>query len=145
MMKTAAQILSKFLDPSQVPSEESIRRLWETDPEIAVFVMLELLRRVRSASSLSPATPSGMIPVYQKPAAKGRKKKPGRKDGHKGARRPAPPQIDQRVEHRLERCPDCDGELRPCTSPHSVRTRIIEDIPTDIHPVVTEHVLHRDY
>jgi transposase len=85
-----------------------------------------------------------MIPPYKKPAAPKRKKKSGRPQGHPGSRRPVPPKIDQRVEHRLERCPDCGGELRPCTSENSTRTRIVEDIPADIQPVVTEHILHRD-
>ena len=145
LTRSLKALIQEFLDSSHLPDEATVRRLVQEEPELATLLILEQARRLRERQTPSPATPSGMIPVYQKPAAKGRKKKPGRKDGHKGARRPAPPKIDQRVEHRLERCPDCDGELRPCTSPHSVRTRIIEDIPTDIHPVVTEHVLHRDY
>jgi transposase len=35
--------------------------------------------------------------------------------------------------------------LRPCSSPKSTRTRILEDIPETIHPVVTEHTIHRAY
>jgi transposase len=90
----------------------------------------------------SPATPSGMVPQYQKPSTPRRKKKPGAKAGHAGSRRETPEKIDARVEHRLEVCPCCGGPLQRCKRR---RTRIIEDIPTQIEPVVTEHTIHRDY
>jgi len=61
--------------------------------------------------AVSLGTPWGMVPVNQKPAVKGRKKKPGARAGHPGRRRQTPPQIDARVEHRLEVCPCCGGEL----------------------------------
>jgi transposase len=92
--------------------------------------------------SPSPSTPSGMVPVYEKPPTRQRRKKPGAKAGHPGARRKTPEQIDQHVEHRLEVCPCCGGALQRCKR---VRTRIVEDIPQDIKPVVTEHTIHRDY
>jgi len=90
----------------------------------------------------SPSTPSGMIPVYQKPSVARRKKKPGARPGHRGLRRKTPEKIDERVEHRLDACPCCGGELQRCKR---TRTRIIEDIPQEITPVVTEHTIHRDY
>jgi transposase len=83
-----------------------------------------------------------MVPVYQKPAASRRRRKPGAKPGHAGARRKAPTKIDQKVEHRLEVCPCCGGELQRCKRQ---RRRIIEDIPRQITPIVTEHTIHRDY
>ena len=89
-----------------------------------------------------PSTPSGMVPVYEKPAVVRRTKRPGAKNGHPGARRKTPEVIDARVEHRLDVCPCCGGELQRCAR---TRTRIIEDIPEQITPVVTEHTLHRDY
>jgi len=93
--------------------------------------------------SPSPSTPSGMVPVYRKPpVVRRRRKKPGAKDGHPGSRRNTPAKIDARVEHRLERCPCCGGELRRC---RRARTRIIEDIPQETRPIVTEHTLHRDF
>ena len=39
---------------------------------------------------VTPTTPSAMIPPYLKPKADGRRKRPGRKHGHPGSRRPAP-------------------------------------------------------
>jgi len=83
-----------------------------------------------------------MIPVYQKPQTSQRKKKPGAKDGHEGSRRKTPPRIDAREEHRLEVCPCCGGPVQRCKR---TRTRIVEDIPQQITPVVTEHTIHRDY
>ena len=91
----------------------------------------------------SPSTPSAMVPVYEKPAAsRRRRKKPGAKNGHPGSRRKTPEKIDQRIEHRLEVCPCCNGPLQRC---NRTRTRLVEDIPQQITPVVTEHTLHRDY
>jgi len=82
--------------------------------------------------------------VYQKPSAgrRRRRKKPGAKDGHAGSRRKTPERIDARVEHRLGVCPCCGGELQRCKR---TRTRVIEDIPKEITPVVTEHTIHRDF
>jgi len=98
----------------------------------------------QAASSSSPSTPSGMVPVHEKPSAgKGRRRKrPGAKDGHPGTRRKPPATIDAREEHRLDVCPCCGGELQRC---RRTRTRVIEDIPAEITPLVTEHTIHRDY
>lgn len=84
-----------------------------------------------------------MVPVYQKPAApRRRRNQPGARIGHAGARRKSPAQIDQQIEHRLEVCPCCSGALQRC---RRQRKRIIEDIPREITPIVTEHTIHRDY
>ena len=90
----------------------------------------------------TPSTPSGSKPVYTKPPASGRgKKKPGRKAGHVGNRRPAPEHIDLTEEHRAACCPDCGGTLNRC---EDSRTRYTEDIP-ETKPEVTEHVIRRDW
>jgi len=138
-------ILEKFLHSQEPLNEDEIRRLVQDEPELAVLLILEQDRRLREKESPSLSTPSGMIPVYEKPSANGRKKKPGRKAGHKGERRPPPLEIDVHVEHRLEHCPDCGSEVRPCNTSTSKRSRTIEDIPEEIKPVVTEHILHRCY
>jgi hypothetical protein len=82
------------------------------------------------------------VPVYQKPSVKRRRKTPGAKTGHPGARRKTPERIDVCVEHRLAVCPCCGGPVQRCKR---TRTRIIKDIPKEIAPVVTEHTIHRDY
>jgi len=110
---------------------------------VALFAMTMAQRMTQlQQPTPSPSTPSGMVPVYQKPPARRRGKKPGAKPGHPGARRKTPAKIDARVEHRLEVCPCCGGPVQRCKR---TRTRIIEDIPQEITPVVTEHTVHRDY
>lgn len=135
--------------------ERQARRLAELGPEIVTLAVLAASRRIAeqderiatllsksSGGIASPSTPSGMIPIYAKPVASKRRKKPGAKVGHAGARRARPTRIDRRVTHRLKCCPHCQGRLQRC---HRSRTRIIEDLPASIEPVVTEHTLHRDY
>ena len=97
------------------------------------------LKKLLGKDAPPPSTPSGMIPPYKKPPAGVRKKKPGRKDGHSGARRIAPERIDETVEHTLESCPECGV---PLNEPVESRTRITEDIPP-VQVVVTEHIIHR--
>ena len=131
-----------------VLSEEQARQIVAIGPEAAVFVILELSKQLAeqkakaaAESHQTPATPSGMKPPYQKPPAKSRKRRPGAKQGHPGARRRAPERIDWQVEHRADRCPDCGGKLKRC---RETRTRYTEDIP-EVSPEVTEHTIHRDW
>jgi transposase len=55
---------------------------------------------------------------------------------------PRPRPARPRPAHALSACPGCRGPVRPCRGP---RTRVIEDIPADITPVVTEHTIHRSW
>lgn len=136
-------------------TEAQARQLYDFGPEAVTFALAAAARRIAEQNAQiaalqsppdttrpSPSTPSGMIPVYAKPNARRRSKKPGAREGHPGARRAQPTRIDRQEEHRLERCPQCAGPLQRC---HRVRSRIIEDIPEPIQPVVTEHLIHRDY
>ena len=124
------------------------RRLANENPEVLALALLAASKRIAElqgasqAQPLSPSTPSGMVPIYTKPNTPKRRKKLGAREGHPGARRAKPKRIDRRRRHRLKRCPCCGGRLQRC---YRQRTRIIEDIPEDIQPVVTEHTLHRDY
>ncbi|MGE5754740.1 MAG: IS66 family transposase [Planctomycetaceae bacterium] len=124
---------------------EQAASIFRRGEEAVVFALLSLAKqlaekRSSAATTPDPAAPSGQTPPYLKPAAKTRAKPKGAKPGHPGHRRPAPPQIDRREEHTLSACPTCHGPVRPC---RSSRTRIIEDIPADITPVVTEHAIRR--
>jgi transposase len=83
-----------------------------------------------------------MKPLHQKPNTPNRRKKPGRKPGHEGTRRPPPEEIHEQKQHCAPCCPHCQGRLTRCGQ---TRTRYTEDIPEDIEPVVTEHVIHRDW
>ena len=127
-------------------TETQAMQLAALGPEAVRLALLAANNRIaqlQQPAISSPSTPSGQVPVYEKPTTdKRRRKKPGAKDGHKGSRRKTPQKIDARIEHRLDVCPCCGGELQRCKRQ---RTRIIEDIPQEITPVVTEHTIHRDY
>lgn len=125
-------------------TEAHAARLADLGPEAVTLALLAANARFGQLQSpaVSPSTPSGQTPVHEKPSTPRRRKKPGAKDGHAGSRRKTPVAIDERVEHRLEVCPCCSGPLQRCKR---TRTRIIEDIPKEITPVVTEHTIHRDY
>src|SRR5438067_1542212 len=118
---------------------EEAQAIYEQGPEAVVFALLQMAKLLAERERRpgdSPSTPSGMKPVYQKDATPRRRKKPGAKNGHPGSRRPPPPVIHQQVVLRLERCPVCLGQVTPC---RQTRTRIIEDIPENITPVVTQY------
>jgi transposase len=129
-------------------TEEQARKIFAQGEEAVVFVLLEFSKRLAeqkgktaAESHQTPGTPSGMKPPYEKPPGKSRKKRPGAKPGHRGARRKVPKRIDWQEEHRADRCPDCGGRLKRC---QETRTRYTEDIP-EIEPEVTEHTIHRDW
>lgn len=127
-------------------TEERAREIFRMGEEAVVFALLAQARGLGqegSSQAPSPSTPSGAVPPHAKPSQrKKRGKKPGRKVGHAGVRRPRPEHIDQTKTHRLAACPDCGGQLKRC---EQTRTRYTEDIPHDIQPVVTEHIIHRDF
>lgn len=145
-----------------VCDEAAALRLYGLGAEAVKLALLAAARRIaeqaariaelqttRAGCVPTPATPSGMIPVYAKPnAAAGqtvagrRRKRPGGRDGHPGHHRPPPLRIDRRVAHRAACCPDCGGPLQRGSR---TRTRITEDLPENIPPLVTEHTIHRDY
>ena len=99
-------------------------------------------RSANAAAARDPSAPSGQTPPYVKPTRQGRARPKGGHPGHPGHRRPTPAPIDRREEHALAACPKCHGPVRPC---RGSRTRVIEDIPADIAPVVTEHTIHRSW
>jgi len=124
-------------------TEDQARAIFLQGEEATVFALLALAKMIANQRSATPApsTPSGMTPVYQKPASKKRHKRRGRKKGHAGSRRPTPVHIDRHVQHTLDACPKCAEPVTPCHSPP--RTRVIEDIPENVTPVVTEHTIPR--
>ena len=126
-------------------TQEQARLIYEQGPDAVVFALLSLAKQlaeksVVASSRSDPSAPSGQTPPYVKPTTKGRAKPKGAQPGHPGHRRPTPPRVDRHEEHTLSACPKCHAPVRAC---HSARTRIIEDIPADITPVVTEHVIPR--
>jgi transposase len=131
-------------------SEEQFHELQRLGgADAVVFALLAAARKIAELQSQldserapDPATASAMVPVCEKPTTPRRRKRLGARKGHPGSRRPTPDRIDRRKEHRLECCPHCQGPLQRC---NRTRTRIVEDIPERIQPVVTEHAIHRDY
>jgi len=124
---------------------EEARAIYEQGPEAVVFALLQLAKMLAEKQRKpgdSPSTPSGMRPVFEKETTPRRRKKPGQKQGHPGSRRAKPLVIHQRMVLRLEHCPVCQSRVTPC---QETRTRIVEDIPENIDPVVTQYTIHRDW
>jgi hypothetical protein len=127
---------------------EEAEAIYEQGREAVVFALLKMAKLLaekqgrQSPPVDSASTPSGMTPVYLKDSTPRRRKRPGQKEGHQGTRRRRPPVIHRRVVLRLEVCPHCAGKVTPC---NDSRTRIVEDIPENINPVVTEYTIHRDW
>jgi transposase len=113
------------------------------DRAASIFFLLQLSTALGSPVPASGAhTPSGAVPPYAKPSATPRRKKRGATVGHPGVARPRPDVIDHHQDHQLPACPHCGGHL---TRTGRTRTRIVEDIPGDLKPEVTEHTIHRDW
>lgn len=138
-----AASLQALLGP-QLTAEQATR-IFQQGQDAVVFALLSLAKQLAEktagvAMGVDPSAPSGQTPPYVKPTAKGRRKAKGAVTGHPGRRRPTPERIDRRETHTLSACPTCHGPVTPC---RGSRTRIIEDIPADISPVVTEHTIPR--
>ena len=130
-------------------TEQQAREIFSQGEEAVIFALLAMAKQLAEQTATAagdshqtPATPSGMKPAYKKPNASRRKKKPGRKAGHVGSRRPSPEEIDHCKKHRADRCPDCNSPLKRCAE---TRTRYTEDIPEDLAAEVTLHTIHRDW
>jgi transposase len=122
-------------------SEPQARAFASRSPEVIIFTLLALAQQARGAAD-GAHTPSATIPPYLKPVRPGKPKKRGGQPGHAGHARPRPERIDRQQTHQLPCCPECHGKL---VSTGDTRTRITEDMPTDLKAEVTEHTLHRDW
>jgi transposase len=130
-------------------TEEQAKQLAGCAPEIVAFVLLAAANRIAELTGQpggvpmpDPSTPSGQQPIYTKPNTTSKRRRPGAKPGHEGARRAKPQEIDHHQTHRLPCCPDCGGSLKRC---RQTRRRVIEDIPEAIRTEATEHTIHRDW
>jgi len=86
-------------------TETQAQQLYAYGPEAVAPVLLTITRHMveqdTKIASLqahvdagpSPSTPSGMVPVYAKPNATRRRRRPGARKGHHGARRVQPQTI----------------------------------------------------
>ena len=130
--------LRREINEKEKKIEQERKRIAELEKENSRLKRDLEAKTALPQSSGSLSTPSAMQPVYTKPPAAKRRRKPGRKKGHPGACRPAPARIDQVVEHKLTKCPTCHNPLgKPCGK-HS---QIVEDIPP-VKPTVTQHDIY---
>jgi transposase len=128
-------------------TRDAAERIYALGKEAVIFALLEQAKLLRERQAgmpldVAPATPSGQTPTYLKAPPKKRSKRRGKKPGQRGSRRPTPPEFDETQEHRADVCPDCGGPLNRC---RETRERYTEDIPDDLQPQVTRHVIHRDW
>jgi hypothetical protein len=75
-------------------TEQRAREIFRQGEEAVVFALLTLAQKLADPQPsppavVTPTTPSAMIPPYLKPKADRRHKRPGRKVGHPGSRRPS--------------------------------------------------------
>jgi len=130
-------------------TEEQAKAIFALGEQAVVFALLAQAKIIadrngdQSGGSRrdDPSCPSGQKAPYERPDKKGRKRKPGGKQGHEGHGRAKPDHMDHREQHRESHCPDCGGQLTPC---HISRQRYIEDIPQGVHVEAVEHTIHRD-
>jgi len=133
--------LQRALREEQKKCEQERKRNAELEKENSKLKKDLEASTQQAGNTVLLSTPSAMHPVYSKPPARKRHRKPGRKNGHPGVRRATPVHIDQTVEHKLTECPDCHN---PLSAPCGKHTRIVEDIPP-VLPTATEHVTYEYY
>ena len=92
-------------------TREQAEFIYTLGREAVIYALMILSAQETSEGGESPvippSTPSGMIPVYEKPAAPKRRKKPGAKIGHQGYYRQLPPITHHQEQPPLRCCPDC--------------------------------------
>jgi hypothetical protein len=141
----AVSVLPKEISLGPTLDRLQAKAIYARGEEAVIFALLEMAKQLaeaRNPASTMPSTPSGMIPIYEKPTISSRKKRPGRKKGHPGSGRKRPERIDHREDHQLPCCPHCQGRLKRLGETH---IRYVEDIPEDLRSQATEHTIHLDW
>jgi transposase len=101
----------------------------------------EVARLSKNSSNSSKPPSSDIVKPPKPPTQDGRKRHLGGQPGHPRHERPpfAPDQINQKIDYRPDRCPDCDARLRPLARP----PRTLQQVELPETPlVVTEHRAH---
>jgi transposase len=96
------------------------------------------LLKERLTSLESSAARAGWYKPSLKPLEE--RKKPGRREGHVGAGRHKPDHVDEIIQLRIKKCPDCGTRLG---NPYDARSRYIWDVPPPPLVKVTEYRIHR--
>ena len=130
--------LRRNLDEAQKRLIDEKKRNAELEKENSKLKRDLQAKAVQSNKPDSLSTPSAMQPVYTKAPRSKRRRKPGRKKGHPGSRRPAPVRIDRVEEHKLIECPICH---QPLGEPCGKHSQIVEDVPP-VQPTATQHVFY---
>lgn len=146
------QKILKLLGPNMPEATvDEIMSMGEDAKRFAIIQLSVMLAKANNQNAQgvpSESTPSGCKPNYLKPnytESKHRAKKRGKPVGSNGGRR-ATPEPTKKVQLELGVCPNCGGNhLVKSKGPSAKRTRIIEDIPSDFKPEVTEYELPRYY
>jgi len=109
-------------------TREQAKAILAMEEEEAIFILMDLSKKLaafQKKQTVQGSTPSGMVPPYEKPPKRGRKKKPGAKKGHQGKRRPSPEPTREEEHSPLKTCPECGTQV---SEPSERRFRLIEDI-----------------
>lgn len=110
---------------------------WERDRQKLEQELAELRERIEQMQGrieeLERTAARQTAPFRRRDSQKvAEKKRPGRKAGHCGGRRPRPPHVDHDVEVALAACPQCGGAVQD----RAPLTQYIEELPR-VRPVVT--------
>jgi len=148
--KNAEQLEINGIALGPALTEEQAKAIFALGEEAVVFALLAQAKVLADTNPKAtppnrrddPSCPSGQKAPYEKPSKHGRKKKPGRKPGHKGHCRAKPDHVDHKEQHRASHCPDCGSRLK---KGNVSRKRYIEDIPQGVRGEVTEHTIHRHW
>lgn len=82
------------------------------------------------------------VPSFIKPDRKAKSHKLGNLKGHEGFARPLPDHVDEEVDHKISKCPDCGSKLG---KELGRRTRYVEDIIPQQNYKVTKHIIPKHW
>lgn len=82
------------------------------------------------------------IPSFVKPERNAKSHKLGNLEGHQGFSRPLPDHFDEKIDHKINQCPDCGSKLG---KELGRRTRYVEDIIPKQNYKVTKHTIPKHW
>lgn len=82
------------------------------------------------------------VPSFVKPDRKAKSHKLGNLKGHNGYSRPLPDHVDEEINHKMNKCPDCSSKLG---KELGMRSRFVEDIILQQNYKVTKHNIPRHW